>query len=259
MKYPPYSWLRLSEDIRQSPSRIWFQLNKLPSKNETCLVKVHIGATSSSYFNPYDAIANKNILLPRQERVLERFLKLAKATKNKSEFTLDHASFSSLLPYCSAIPFEVFGVGVISASLIFMQQMSKYVELKAENKDIHDQDEPQRGDLPKGVEVFRIMGPLFFGVATDLLDTLRTLGKLPKIIIIRMALVPYLDVSGAKELVNLIHDFHHKGTKVILSGLREQPKDILNNAGVRDGVNGVILTADYPAALKFASNLVEIK
>ncbi len=150
-------------------------------------------------------------------------------------------------------------VGVISASLIFMMQMSKYVEMAPESKKVSDEDEPQRKDLPKGVEVFRLMGPLFFGVANDLFDTLTTIGKLPKIVILRMALVPYLDVSGAKLMVNLIHDFHHKGTKVILSGLREQPKEILNNAGVRDGEKGVILTADYPAALKFAANLVEIQ
>lgn len=116
MKYPPYSWLRLSDDIRQSPSRIWFQFNRLPSKTENCLVKIHIGGQATSITDPYDAIANKNILLPRQERVLERFLKLAKPTKSKSEFILDHASFGIILPYCSAIPFEIAGLGVINAS-----------------------------------------------------------------------------------------------------------------------------------------------
>ena len=111
MKYPPYSWLRLSEEIRQSPSRIWFAFNKLPNKGETCVVKVHIGGGSVSLNDPYDALANKNSLLPRQHLVLERFLKLAKPTRAKSEFVLDHAAFSILLPYCSAIPFELAGVG----------------------------------------------------------------------------------------------------------------------------------------------------
>jgi len=114
VKYPPYSWLRLSEEIRQSPSRIWFAFNKLPLKGETCIVRVHIGGGSISINDPYDALANKNALLPRQHLVLERFLKLAKPTRAKSEFVLDHASFSILLPYCSAIPFELTGVGVIS-------------------------------------------------------------------------------------------------------------------------------------------------
>lgn len=116
MKYPPYSWLRLSDEIRQSPSRIWFALNKLPGKTEICTVKVHIGGNNSSISDPYEAITNSTILLPRQQRVLERFLKLAKPTKSKTEFTLDHASFSSILPYCSAIPFEVVGEGVLSSA-----------------------------------------------------------------------------------------------------------------------------------------------
>ena len=89
-------------------------LNKLPSKLETCTVRVHIGGNNNSVSDPYEAISNNAILLPRQQRVLERFLKLAKPTKNKAEFTLDHASFSSILPFCSAIPFEVMGEGVVS-------------------------------------------------------------------------------------------------------------------------------------------------
>ncbi len=114
MKYPPYSWLRLSDEIRQSPSRIWFAFNKLPNKQEICTVKVHIGGSNSSISDPYEAISNNSILLPRQQKVLERLLKLAKPTKNKSEFSLDHTSFGSLLPYCAAIPFELAGVGVLS-------------------------------------------------------------------------------------------------------------------------------------------------
>jgi SNF2 family DNA or RNA helicase len=114
VKYPPYSWLRLSEEIRQSPARIWFSLDKLPSKNEHCTVKVCIGGNNASFSDPYDALNNPSMLLPRQKLVLERFLKIAKPLRAKAEFSLDHTNFSSLLPYCTAIPFELAGEGVIS-------------------------------------------------------------------------------------------------------------------------------------------------
>jgi len=114
VKYPPYSWLRLSDEIRQTPSRIWFAFNKLPSKLETCMVRVHIGTSANSLSDPYEALANAGFLLPRQQKVLERFLKLAKPTKTKAEFTIDHTSFGTILPFCSAIPFELIGEGVIS-------------------------------------------------------------------------------------------------------------------------------------------------
>lgn len=155
MKYPPYSWLRLSDDIRQSPSRIWFQFNRLPHKNETCLVKIHIGGASTSITDPYDAIVNKNILLPRQERVLERFLKLAKPTKSKSEFILDHASLGIILPYCSAIPFEVAGAGVINAS-------KQNARIKASLKDGDQANSAIEFSLLNGLEEI-IKEPRFFG------------------------------------------------------------------------------------------------
>lgn len=116
MNYPPFSWLRLSEDIRKSPSRIWFSFNRLPSEQGSCKVTVHIGDSESSYKDPYDALEGKCQVLPREREVLSMFLKMAKATKAKSEFLLDQASFGTLLPFCSVIPFEVSGSGVITTA-----------------------------------------------------------------------------------------------------------------------------------------------
>src|SRR3546814_20833845 len=62
----------------------------------------------------------------------------------------------------------------------------------------------QRDDLPPGVEVFRIAGPFFFGVAGELLDTLRRLGQSPRVIILRLRLMPLLDASGAQALEEFI-------------------------------------------------------
>jgi len=114
VKYPPYSWLRLSDEIRQSPSRMWFSFNKLPLKNENCHARVHIGAQSNSISDPYDVIHNANLILPREQKVLELFLKMAKPLKIRGEFSLDHLAFGTLLPFCAAIPFEIVGGGVIS-------------------------------------------------------------------------------------------------------------------------------------------------
>lgn len=116
MKYPPYSWLRLNEEIKQAPGRIWFSFNKLPERQGECLIKVHIGSSQTSLSDPYDAINNSNIILPRQQKVLDILLKEAKPTRNKCEFQLNHASFSKLLPFCGAIPFEINNIGIITQS-----------------------------------------------------------------------------------------------------------------------------------------------
>jgi sulfate permease, SulP family len=89
-------------------------------------------------------------------------------------------------------------------------------------------DDPmQRASLPKGVEVFRFAGPMFFGVAREMLDALRRTGRTPKAIILRMELVPYIDSSGASALEAFVRQARGEGTKLILCDLREQPAVVL--------------------------------
>src|SRR5690606_37628502 len=93
------------------------------------------------------------------------------------------------------------GVGVTLASLFFMARMAETVEVDTSariDSDLDAEDLHQRDALPAGVEVFRINGPFFFGVAGELLDTLRRLGEPPGVIILRMRLVPLLDASGLR-------------------------------------------------------------
>src|SRR3546814_2660910 len=80
-------------------------------------------------------------------------------------------------------------VGVTLASLLFMARMAEAVEVGSggpRDPELDAEDIDQRDDLPPGVEVFRIAGPFFFGVAGELLDTLRRLGQSPRVIILRL-------------------------------------------------------------------------
>lgn len=113
MKYPPFSWLRLGDEIRKPQSRMWFTFDKLPSSQGDCTVKIHIGGPNNSITDPYDALLH-NILLRRQRKVLEILLKIAKPAKNRGEYILNNNAFSRILPYCAAVPFEISGLGVIS-------------------------------------------------------------------------------------------------------------------------------------------------
>jgi SulP family sulfate permease len=77
------------------------------------------------------------------------------------------------------------------------------------------------------VEVFRFAGPMFFGVAREMLDALRRIGRSPNTIILRMERVPYIDSSGASALEAFVRQAHGEGTKLILCDLREQPSALL--------------------------------
>lgn len=154
------------------------------------------------------------------------------------------------------------GVGVTLACLLFMKHMSEAVEIKSEWRksgilyDKNAEDETQRRNLPKGVEVFQITGPFFFGVAGELVDTLKAIGRIPKVLILRMRLVPYLDATGESELESVIKQCGNNGTQIILSGLQSHPLQMLKNAHIEDGKAHVIFASNYEAALKKAEAIL---
>jgi SulP family sulfate permease len=138
------------------------------------------------------------------------------------------------------------GVGVTLASLLFLARMSESAGfLPAE---LSMDDPAQRAALPKGVEVFRFAGPMFFGVAREMLDAVRRSGRKPRIIILRMDQVPFVDSSGASALQALARQAHSEGTRLILCDLREQPAALLAKLGHR--LAGAQQVQTFQAALE---------
>lgn len=141
------------------------------------------------------------------------------------------------------------GVGVTLAALLFMTRMSETAGLVA----VDLEEEPElRDSLPQGVEVLRFSGPIFFGVASEMLEALRRSGERPRAIVLRMEEVPYVDATGANALATFSRQAKHSGTEVWLCGLRDQPRDFLGKfkprfAGARRAVS-------WPAALRRLRN-----
>jgi len=116
------------------------------------------------------------------------------------------------------------GVGVTLAALLFMMRMSETAGLVP----LDPEEDPElRASLPEGVEVLRFTGPIFFGVASEMLEALRRAGQRPRAIILRMELVPYIDATGANALATFTHQARHAGTETWLVGLQEQPREFL--------------------------------
>jgi SulP family sulfate permease len=151
-------------------------------------------------------------------------------------------------------------VGVTLASLLFMARMSEAVEVDSsgtQDPDLDSEDIHQRDALPQGVEVFRITGPFFFGVAGELLDTLRRVGQSPKVIILRMRLVPLLDASGVQALEEFIKQARIAGAKVVLSGVQPQPRSMLERLHLGSGSDKVFYAPDFARAQSLAVGLTE--
>ncbi len=125
------------------------------------------------------------------------------------------------------------GVGMVLASLLFMKRMADVSNISAITREFNDADEELgelkdpnslvRRELPPGVEFYEINGPLFFGVADRLKDTLRSLERPPKVFILRMRRVPAIDATGLHALVEFHEKCKRQGTVLLLSGVHAQP------------------------------------
>lgn len=137
------------------------------------------------------------------------------------------------------------GVGVTLAALLFMRRMSEHAGLVPVDPA---EDPEQRAALPPGVEVLRFTGPIFFGVASELVDALRRIGQNPRAIVLRMEEVPYIDATGANAVEAFVRQARRGGTDVWLCGMRRQPLEFF--ARMEPPFAGARRSRSYAGALK---------
>jgi sulfate permease, SulP family len=176
---------------------------------------------------------------------VERFKSLLKMDAGERALLLLTFALTVLVDLTVAI-----GVGITLASLLFMARMSETAGVLPDELSLDDPT--QRAALPKGVEVFRFAGPMFFGVAREMLDALRRSGRKPRIVILRMELVPYIDSSGASALEAFVRQARAEGTQLILCDLRQQPAVFLAKLWPR--FLGAERAATFQAALNQVSS-----
>ena len=107
-----------------------------------------------------------------------------------------------------------------------MRKMIKASDVSMLTKDMDDdgngKDAIDNFKIPKNVEVFEIIGPLFFGAAYKFKDAMRFIEKPPKVLIIRMRQVPIIDATGIRVLEEVYKELNHKKTRLILSEVNSQ-------------------------------------
>ncbi len=149
-------------------------------------------------------------------------------------------------------------VGFILASVIFMHRMSREMEIETDDPALvekkyggRDFSEVLRN---RGVISMRISGPLFFGGVSNISQFLKNLNEMPKVLILRMGYVPMVDASGANIIVEFVKKQRKKGIKVIFSNVKKQPRRVLHEAFLEEGIDyHTISTAStFDNALKMA-------
>lgn len=155
-------------------------------------------------------------------------------------------------------------VGLLLAVLLFIRRVSAVSTVSLlENKLVTPSDtdsdyglEDEKLLIPKDVSIYEIEGPFFFGVANKFEETIKQIGGSPRIRIIRMRKVPFMDSTGANNLKNLIVMSHKDKTEIILSGVNASVKTVLEKSGVADLIGEDHICSDIHEALEKSKQIL---
>lgn len=176
----------------------------------------------------------------------------------KSDVTVLLITFFLTIIFDLTVAIEV---GLIIACLLFMKRMAETTDVKVVMDEISEESDLSSGNLehltiPKGVEVYEINGPYFFGAGNRFEEIMASFGDRPKVRIIRMRKVPFVDSTGIHNLTNLCTMSKSEGIEVVLSGVSEKVHSQLNKARFYDLLGERNICSHIDIALQRAREIV---
>jgi sulfate permease, SulP family len=149
-------------------------------------------------------------------------------------------------------------VGLLLAVVLFTKRMSDMIvtEKALPNPDSkHQKVESQMvrddHDCPQ-ISIYNVEGPLFFGSAGEFEQSIMNkLDSKPRVLLLRMAKVPFIDTTGEAYFSRIVKDFSKQGV-VVISGIRPQPKSMLKKTGLYDYIGKEHFFAHTGDAINFA-------
>jgi SulP family sulfate permease len=115
-------------------------------------------------------------------------------------------------------------IGVILSMLHFLRRMSSSVEVVAQSEqELHGElGVPGGGQVPKGVLVYAVEGPLFFGAVENFERALHQTHTDPRFVIIRLSRVPFMDITGIQALELAMQNLMRRGVRVLICEATER-------------------------------------
>jgi sulfate permease, SulP family len=137
-------------------------------------------------------------------------------------------------------------VGVVLAALLFMRRMSMLTKIELETPS------KLKIDVPHGIRVYEIAGPLFFGAAKSAMEALHTVGDKDHTYIIDMRLVPTMDATGLVALESVLDRLHRSKVKVIFAALTHDVSEMFGRAGIKREEGKIGYAPDVETAVSMA-------
>ncbi len=155
-----------------------------------------------------------------------------------------------------ALPF-----GIILALVLFVRRVMETTDIQVLRNEVEDElshisDDNETIEIPKGVEVFQIKGPFFFGIANKFDEAEREIRERPKVRIIRMRRVPFIDSTGIRNLRSFIRRSRKHRTHIILSGVLPNVQEIMKTDGLYDEIGSENICETIQCAIIRAKKIV---
>lgn len=150
-------------------------------------------------------------------------------------------------------------IGMILAAFLFMRKMMQASSVEHADLSSADssEDTPIPDNLPEGIDVFEINGPMFFGAAYKFKDTMRLIEEPAPVLIIRMRHVPVIDATGIRVLREVHEEVKKRGSKLILSEVSsEQVMAELRKARLVFHIGKANVTDSFEKALKRTNEIL---
>ena len=175
----------------------------------------------------------------------------------KSDVTVMIVTFVLTVVFDLTIAIEM---GLLLAILLFLRRVMENTQIHhfGEQIDIAEGAEITTHEilnLERGVEVYEIDGPFFFGVATKFDDMMRSIGDKPSVRILRMRKVPFIDSTAIHNLEILIRSSQKEGIHVVLSGVNPNVHSALQRASIEQLIGNDHICDHITKAVVMANKL----
>lgn len=152
-------------------------------------------------------------------------------------------------------------VGMVLAAILYIKRVSETTEVSLVTADDVlecPQQMAQGKEIPKGVLVYRIFGPFLFGAAEKMEDALSRVNEWPKVLVIRLHLVTAMDTTGMNALQSIVERMRKRGGTVVLSGIHQQPLQMLRKSGFIDVIGRENFCANFDDSLQRARQILNV-
>lgn len=178
----------------------------------------------------------------------------------KSDIAILATTFILTVVFNLTIAIEI---GMLLAVLLFLRRVSENVQVSVLRDELDvaqgtEMTQHETLNIAKGVEVYEINGPFFFGVATKFDEVMREMGDKPVVRIIRMRKVPFIDSTGLHNLQILVESSHREGIRVILSGVNPSVQETLRKSDLNQIVGNENICDHISKAVEKANAFVEL-